>query len=155
MYPILLICLSPLSELIVASFPHELLLPGFPPVPNPILESQEAQSFCWLLMIPILTLELLGLPPTALNPSLLQFFCKEASEPISDFHLSRPSDRVWLIHWLFWRKHEIFLQNETLYPSDTRIKCTLCTALNIVLWDHVNINCTKILKADTKQPWKM
>ena len=42
-----------------------------------------------------------------------------------------------------------------LYPSDTVIKCTLCTGLNIVLWDRVNINCTKILKADTKQPWKV
>ena len=30
MYPILLICLSPLSELIVASFPHELFLSCFP-----------------------------------------------------------------------------------------------------------------------------
>ena len=28
---------------------------------------------------------------------------------------------------------KIFLENETLYPSDTVIKCTLCTALNIVL----------------------
>ena len=28
----------------------------------------------------------------ALNPSLLQPICKEALEPISDFHLSRPSE---------------------------------------------------------------
>ena len=45
---------------------------------------------------------------------------------------------------MFWRESEIFLENETLYPSDTVIKCMLCTAVNIVLWD-----CTQILKADT------
>ena len=42
-----------------------------------------------------------------------------------------------------------------IYPIDTLIKCMLCGALNIVLWDHVNIKCTEILKVDTKQPWKM
>ena len=38
---------------------------------------------------------------------------------------------------------------------DTVIKCMLCTALSIVLRDPVNIKCTKILEAGTKQPWKM
>ena len=73
--------------------------------------------------------------------------------------------RVWLTQWLFWRESEIFLENETLYPSDgydqeimscssfslVMITCMLCTALNIVLWDRVNTNCTEILNADAKQ----
>ena len=50
---------------------------------------------------------------------------------------------------VYW-KIEIFLENETLYPSDTMIKIMLCTTLNIVLW-----GCTEILKVDTKQLWKM
>ena len=85
MYPIALMCLSPLSGLNVASFPHELS----PPVPNPILESQVKQSFSWLAMTPILASE--G-PPLTLNPSLLQFCCKEACEPTTFFHLSLPSE---------------------------------------------------------------
>ena len=48
-----------------------------------------------------------------------------------------------------WRESKIFLENETLYPSDTVIKFMLCTAINFVFWDTVNIKCTKILKADT------
>ena len=94
MYPIALICFSPLSGDHLASFPHELLLSGCPPVPNPILELQELQSFSLLPIIPILALDWRGSPPTALNPSLLQLSCKEASEPISDFHVSRPSKGV-------------------------------------------------------------
>ena len=92
MYPIVLICLLPLSGYNSATFPHELLPSGLPLVPNPILELQEAQSSWLLLMIPILALEYLRLPETALNPSLLQFSCKDALEPISDFHVSRPSE---------------------------------------------------------------
>ena len=46
MYPIALMCLSPLSAPFpAASFPHVLLSSGPPPVPNPILESQVTQSF--------------------------------------------------------------------------------------------------------------
>ena len=92
-----LMCLSPLSGECVASFPHVLELSKRPPVPNPILESQLAQSFSWLLMKPILALEWRLFVPTALNPSLLQFSCKEASEPISVFHVLRPSEvaRYW------------------------------------------------------------
>ena len=56
---------------------------------------------------------------------------------------------------MFWWESEILVENEMIYPIDTLIKCTLCGALNIVLWERVNINCTKILKADTKQPWKL
>ena len=57
MYPIVLMCLSPLSELRVASLPHELVLSCIPPVPNPILESQVAQLSWLLLMIPIRALD--------------------------------------------------------------------------------------------------
>ena len=89
-YPMALMCFSLLSAECVASFPHVLESPGCPPVPNPILESQLLQSFSLLPRIPILALEWSKL--TALNPSLLQLFCKEASEPISVFHLSRPSE---------------------------------------------------------------
>ena len=92
-YPIVLICFSPLSGAdVLASFPHELLLSGYPPVPNPILEPQEVQAGSLLVIIPILALELPRLLQTALNPSLLQLYCKEALEPISDFHVSRPSE---------------------------------------------------------------
>ena len=92
MYPIVLICLSPLSGYHSASFPHELLLSGYPPVPNPILESQLEQTSSLLLMIPILALGWSRKSETALKPSLLHLSCKEASEPISNFHVSRPSE---------------------------------------------------------------
>ena len=67
--------------------------------------------------------------------------------------------RVWLSQWLFWRESEIFLENETLYPNDGYdqeiMSCSSCTALNIVLLDRVNTNCTEILNADAKQLWKL
>ena len=89
--------LFPLSGRCFALFPHVLESSVLPPVPNPILESQEEQPICSLLMMPILALELLRAVQTALNPSLLQFSCKEAFEPIRDFHLLRPSEvlRYW------------------------------------------------------------
>ena len=87
-----LMYLSPLSGLTVAAFPHVLESSGYPPVPNPILESQELQSFSLLPRMPILDLELELESPTALNPSLLQLGCKEACEPISVFHVVRPSE---------------------------------------------------------------
>ena len=87
-----LMCLSPLSGEYVASFPHVLESSCRPPVPKPIRESQEPQSFCSLAVMPILALDRRKLPPTALNPSLLQLGCKEAREPISDFHVLRPSE---------------------------------------------------------------
>ena len=84
---------SPLSVEYLATFPHALELSGVPVVPNPILESEEAQSFSLLATIPILTLEWeLEDVPTTLKPSLLQLYCKEACEPISVFHLLRPSE---------------------------------------------------------------
>ena len=67
-----LMCLFPLSGEYVASFPHVLESSCRPPVPKPMRESQEPQSFSWLAVIPILALERQGLSPTALNPSLLQ-----------------------------------------------------------------------------------
>ncbi len=87
-----LMCLFPLSGLNEASFPHVLESSRVPPVPNPILESQLSQPFSWLPRIPILALEFEKEVPTALNPSLLQLDCKEACEPISVFHVLRPSE---------------------------------------------------------------
>ena len=87
-----LMCLCPLSGLYVASLPHVLESSGVPPVPKPILESQLLQSFSWLAIKPILAFELTGLAPTTLNPCLLQLRCKDACEPISDFHVLRPSE---------------------------------------------------------------
>ena len=87
-----LMCLSPLSGECVASFPHVLESSKFPPVPNPILESQLWHSFSWLLTKPILALENNMLLLLALKPSLLQLSCKEASDPISVFHVLRPSE---------------------------------------------------------------
>ena len=92
MYPIVLMCLFPLSGDHVASFPHVLVSSSFPPVPNPILESQVLQSFCSLPRIPILALEWELPLLIALNPSLPQLRCKEACEPIRYFHVLRPSD---------------------------------------------------------------
>ena len=86
------ICLSPLSGLWVASFPQVVELSWAPPVPKPTLESQEKQSFSWFVMMPILVLACDYKSPTTLNPSLLQLSCREASEPISDFHVLRPSE---------------------------------------------------------------
>ena len=87
-----LMCLLPLSGEYVASFPHVLESSCRPPVPKPIRESQEPQSFCSLAVMPILALDRRRLSPAALNPSLLQLGCKEAREPISDFHVLRPSE---------------------------------------------------------------
>ena len=87
-----LMCLFSLSGEYVASFPHVLESSEKPPVPKPIRESQEPQSFCSLAVMPILAFELLRLSPTALNPSLLQLSCKEARGPTSDFHVLRPSE---------------------------------------------------------------
>ena len=61
-------------------------------MPKPVRESREEQSFCWLAMMPIHALEWLGLSPTTLNPSLLQLGCREACEPISNFHVLRPTE---------------------------------------------------------------
>ena len=92
-----LMCLFPLSGEYLASFPHVFVSSGFPPVPNPILESHKTQSFTSLLVMPILALECGSSLQIALNPSLLQYFCKEACGPISDFHVLRPSEvaRYW------------------------------------------------------------
>ena len=97
MYPMALMCLSPLSGEKTASLPHVFELSGLPPVPNPILESHEPQFSPPLLTIPILALEWLFLVQTTLNPSLLQFFCNEPWEPINSFHLARPNEvaRYW------------------------------------------------------------
>ena len=92
MYPMALICFSPLSVPCLASFPHVLESSGYPPVPNPILESHDLHSFCSLPRIPILALEWELEVHTALNPSLLQLRCKEACEPISVFNVLRPSE---------------------------------------------------------------
>ena len=85
-------CLSPLSGEYIAWFPHVLESSVYSPVPNPILESQEEQAFCSLLTKPILALEASFSLHIALNPSLLQLVYKEACEPVSVFHGSRPSE---------------------------------------------------------------
>ena len=92
MYPMALMCLSPLSEKYVASFPQVLESSWNPPVPKPILESQSPQTFSLLPRIPILALECALSLPTALNPSLLQLDCKEPCEPSNDFQVLRPSE---------------------------------------------------------------
>jgi len=83
--------LLPLSPL-CAACPHVLESSGDPAEPNPILESQVQQSSWLLAAKPILTLELGPQRQRALKPSKLQFICKEAWEPISVFHVSRPSE---------------------------------------------------------------
>ena len=65
-----LMCLTPLSGQYEASLPHVLKSSGDPPVPNPILESQEPQSFCSLPRMPNRALEW-ELELTTLNPSML------------------------------------------------------------------------------------
>ena len=96
MYPMVLMNFTPLSGEFVAAFPHVLESSGNPPVPKPILESQEEQSFSLFPMKPILALDSKSLSGIALlavlNPSLLQLVCKEACEPISVFHVSRPTE---------------------------------------------------------------
>ena len=87
-----LMCLSPLSGMNDASFPHVFESPGIPPVPNPILESQEVQLICSLPRMPILALDAELLVHKTLNPSLLQLVCKEAWEPIRVFHVVIPSE---------------------------------------------------------------
>ena len=58
MHPIALICLSPLSvPEREASFPRVLESSNSPPEPNPILKSQESQSFWLLVVMPIFALE--------------------------------------------------------------------------------------------------
>ena len=92
MYPMALMCLLPLSGERVASFPHVLDTSWLPPVPNPILESNDEHPVKLFPTMPILAFELLGMLHLALKPSLLQLTCKEPSEPISDFHVARPSE---------------------------------------------------------------
>ena len=92
MYPIALMCWSPLSPPCWASLPHVLESSLYPPVPNPILESQLLQTFWLLATIPILALECLLSVHRTLNPSLLQLGCKEARDPMSFFHVLRPSE---------------------------------------------------------------
>ena len=77
-----------------ATFPHVLESSEFPPEPNPILELQVVQSFSLLPMIPILALENGLSVHAALKPSLLQPVRRDASGPISVFHVLRPSEVV-------------------------------------------------------------
>ena len=71
-----------------------------PPLPNPILESHESQSFSPLPRIPILARALPAfcvLFPDVLNPSLLQFGCNRPGGLTQLFHASFPNDvgRYW------------------------------------------------------------
>ena len=92
MYPMTLMCLSPLSAKAWASMPHVLVSSGCPPEPNPILESQLRQVGSLLPRIPILALARFCMSLTTLNPSLLQLCCKEPWEPSRVFHVLRPTD---------------------------------------------------------------
>ena len=85
-----LMSLSPLFPLNLTEFPHVLESSGCPPVPNPILESQDKQLFSLLATIPILAPQ--ELAQMELNPSLLQFVCSKPWEPISVCHMFRPSE---------------------------------------------------------------
>ena len=86
-----LMCLFP--NPLEASFPQVLLSSDPPPLPNPILESQVLQSFSLFPRMPILALgQLPSLSVITLNPSLLQLACRKACEPISVFHVSRPTE---------------------------------------------------------------
>ena len=97
MYPMALMCLSPLSRgFMSASIPHVFLLSCGPPVPKPILESTSRQLLLLLATMPILAREALcfqeEISGSTLNPSLLHLGCKEPCGPISDFHVSRPNE---------------------------------------------------------------
>ena len=82
-YPMTFMFLSPLSPSCFALFPQ--IFSRL--IPKPILELQDLQCFSLLLRMPILAR---CLPHAVLKPSLLQVNCKEPSEPIRDFHRSRP-----------------------------------------------------------------
>ena len=90
MYPMALICLSPLSGAMTASLPHVFDESWLPVVPNPILESQVPQSASLLPTMPILAFAWLWLLQITLNPSFLQPNWREPWEPRSDFHLAAP-----------------------------------------------------------------
>ena len=92
MYPIALMCWSPLSPPATASLPHVLESSWFPPVPNPIREAALPQSFSLFPTIPILALAKMLFIDSTLNPYLLQLGCKEAREPMSFFHVLRPNE---------------------------------------------------------------
>ena len=90
-YPMALRSLSPLSVPYFAALPHVFDGSWAPPLPNPILESEQTkQLFSLLATMPILVFA--QTPSKTLNPSMLQLSCKDPSEPRSDFHVSRPSD---------------------------------------------------------------
>ena len=108
-----LMCLLPLSGECVAWLPQVFESSCKPPVPNPILESQIEQSFCWFGMMPILAFDWLLVRLRRLNPSLLQFLCSEACGPIRDFHLLRPSDKARYLPSAISAYSELALQRMT------------------------------------------
>ena len=90
MYPIALMRVGKVFH--PCSFPHVLVSSWAPPAPNPILESQLLQSSSLLPRIPILAFDEILSSLRTLNPSLPQWSCIDASDPISVFHVSRPSE---------------------------------------------------------------
>jgi len=84
--------MSALSGANFTSLPQVLESSRYPPVPNPILESQVVQLYLSLPMMPILALDEALSVHSTLNPSLLQMVCEEAFEPIRVLHALRPSE---------------------------------------------------------------
>ena len=92
MYPMALVCLSPLSAPAAASFPHVgviRLLTSSCTKPD---SGVTGYTVVVVPRIPILALEARLSLYSTLNPSLLELSCKNAWDPISAFHVSRPSD---------------------------------------------------------------
>ena len=95
MYPIVLT-----FTLFQYALPHVIESSEAPPLPNPILESHESQSFSPLPRIPILARALPAfcvLFPDVLNPSLLQFGCNRPGGLTKLFHAYFPNGvgRYW------------------------------------------------------------
>lgn len=120
MYPMALICLSPLSGAMTASLPHVFDESWSPVVPNPILESQVPQSASLLPTMPILAFAWIWLLQITLNPSFLQPSWREPWEPRSDFHLAAPND----VERNCWSAIEEYKESADWF---TAMKCTVCS----------------------------
>ena len=129
MYPMALMNLSPLSPPCLATLPHELVLSGYPAVPNPIRESLDVQAFSLLPTIPIRALEAPALTLRTLKPSFWQLFFKEAPV-INFFHSSRPREVLRYLpsairaysELAFWFKTKNLVTSPTFKPRQILVK---------------------------------